>query len=197
MPAKRLTPRSEKSVAHIDWAPLLAQSFHPSPVAWEDQVIYFLLPDRFSNNDERDYLGVDGNYVHQGSTAAFNPATDKDSLGGPDGEKAWRDAGGKYVGGTLKGLTSKVGYLKRLGVTAIWVGPIFKQVAFQETYHGYGVQDFLSVEKHFGTREELRTLVDTAHSHDIYVILDIILNHSGDVFAYKDNVDPSYTGQEY
>ncbi|KAI9768822.1 MAG: hypothetical protein M1840_004636 [Geoglossum simile] len=197
MPAKRVAPMTEKSVADIDWVPFLAQSFHPSPVAWEDQVVYFLLPDRFSSNDERDYLNNNGNYVHQGSTAKFNPATDKDSLGGPKDEKTWRDAGGKYVGGTLKGITSKIGYLKRLGVTAIWVGPIFKQVAYQETYHGYGVQDFLDVEKHFGTREELRTLVDTAHSHDIYVILDIIINHSGNVFAYKANGNLSYTGQEY
>ncbi|KAI9773233.1 MAG: hypothetical protein M1839_002195 [Geoglossum umbratile] len=197
MPTTRILPMTEKTVADIDWTPLLAQSFHPSPVAWEDQVVYFLLPDRFSNNDERDYLDINGNHVHRGSAAKFNPATDKDSLGDPEGENTWRDAGGKYVGGTLKGLTSKIGYLKRLGVTAIWVGPIFKQVAFQETYHGYGVQDFLDVEERFGTREHLRTMVDTAHSHGIYVILDIILNHSGNVFTYKGNENPSYTGQTY
>ncbi|KAH0543430.1 hypothetical protein FGG08_002288 [Glutinoglossum americanum] len=188
---------SEKRVADINWTPLLAQSFHPSPVAWEDQVIYFLLPDRYSDNSERDYFDIDGNPVSRGSSAKFNPSTDKDSLGGPGGEEDWRNAGGKYVGGKLKGLTSKIGYLKRLGVTAIWVGPIFKQVAFQDTYHGYGVQNFLEIEKNFGTREDLRALVDTAHSQGIYVILDIILNHSGNVFQYKGDKFPHWTGQEH
>jgi glycosidase len=55
---------------------------------------------------------------------------------------------------------------------------------FQESYHGYGIQNFLDVDPHFGTRQDLRRLVRTAHRHGIYVILDIILNHSGDVFAY-------------
>ncbi|KAI9867404.1 MAG: hypothetical protein M1813_008962 [Trichoglossum hirsutum] len=187
----------EKRVADINWIPLLEQPFYRSPIAWEDQVIYFLLPDRFSDDSEREYNDIDGNPVNQGSTPRFNPITDKNSLGGPDGEKTWRDAGGKYVGGSLKGLTSKIGYLKRLGVTAIWVGPIFKQVAFQDTYHGYGVQNFLDVEKHFGTREDLRNMVDTAHSQGIYVILDIILNHSGNVFAYKGDKRPHWTGEEH
>lgn len=53
--------------------------------------------------------------------------------------------------GTLKGLESKIGYLKRLGVTAIWVSPIFKQVAFEETCRGYGIQNFLDVDPHFGS----------------------------------------------
>ncbi|MFO8240991.1 MAG: alpha-amylase family glycosyl hydrolase [Dissulfuribacterales bacterium] len=58
---------------------------------------------------------------------------------------------GKFAGGTLKGLESKIGYLKRLGVTAIWVSPIFKQVAFEETCRGYGIQNFLDVDPHFGS----------------------------------------------
>lgn len=73
------------------------------------------------------------------------------------------------------GIQSKLGYLRRLGVTALWIGPIFKQVQALETYHGYGVQDFLDVDPRFGTREELRTLVKEAHKLGIYVILDIIV----------------------
>jgi glycosidase len=71
-----------------------------------------------------------------------------------------------------------------LGITALWISPVFKQVAFQASYHGYGIQNFLDVDPHFGTREDLRDLVAAAHEHDIYVILDIILNHAGDVFRY-------------
>jgi glycosidase len=66
------------------------------------------------------------------------------------------------VGGSLKGLTSKIGYLGRLGATALWISPIFKQVPYQETYHGYGIQNFLDVDPHFGTRADLRRLVRTA-----------------------------------
>ncbi len=118
----------------------------------------------------------------------------------------WRDAGARWCGGTLKGLASKLGYLKRLGITAIWVSPIFKQVSFQETYHGYGIQNYLDVDPHFGTREDLRDLVATAHALGIRVVLDIILNHSGNVFAYDPDryptdtpgvFDPRWDGRPY
>jgi glycosidase len=62
---------------------------------------------------------------------------------------------------------------------------VFKQTPYRETYHGYGIQNFLDVDPHFGTRRELREMVRLAHRRDIYVILDIILNHSGDVFSYS------------
>ena len=100
-------------------------------------------------------------------------------------EKIGLRAGNTFVGGTLKGLESKIGYLQRLGVTAIWISPVFKQIAIAETYHGYGIQNFLDVDPHFGSRDDLISVVQTAHRHDIRVILDIILNHSGDVFAYR------------
>jgi glycosidase len=110
----------------------------------------------------------------------------------------------------LKGLESKLGYLKRLGVTAIWVSPVFKQVSFQPTYHGYGPQNFLDVDPHFGTRDHLKAMVATAHRLGLYVILDILLNHAGNVFAYDPDrywtenpkthtwyLDPRWDGQPY
>ena len=45
----------------------------------------------------------------------------------------------------LRGLASKVGYLQRLGMTALWISPVFKQVRYQDTYHGYGIQNFLDL----------------------------------------------------
>jgi glycosidase len=101
------------------------------------------------------------------------------------------------VGGTLKGLESKIGYLKRLGVTALWISPIFKQVRFRETYHSYGIQNFLEVEPHFGSREDLREVVRTAHANGIYVVLDIILNHAGNAFSYSGEQDHPWTGGMY
>ena len=81
-------------------------------------------------------------------------------------------------------MKSKLGYLRRLGITALWVSPPFRQVAFEPSYHGYGIQNFLDVDPHFGTREEFRDFVQAAHEQGIYVILDIVAHHTGNVFTY-------------
>jgi glycosidase len=184
----------EKRVADLDFAALRARKFTPSPEAWEDEVLYFLMLDRFSDERER---------------PPFRPEDGGNAVRTEDDAAKWREAGARYVGGTLKGLASRIGYLERLGVTAIWISPIFKQVAFLETYHGYGVQDFLDVEPHFGTREDLKALVAAAHGAGIRVILDIILNHSGNVFSYRADryeetdgagrkfMDPRWDGRPY
>jgi len=175
---------TEKRLKDLDFSSLRRRKFTPSPFAWEDQVLYFLMLDRFSDGQENGYRDNDGQVVTTGTTPLFQ-STDADNAIQTEADaRRWREAGTKWVGGTLQGLTSKLGYLERLGVTAVWISPIFRQVSFQETYHGYGVQNFLDVDPHFGTREDLQELVSTAHQHGIYVILDIILNHAGDIFGY-------------
>lgn len=176
-----MTKEVEKSLLDLDFAGLTRRKFTPSPAAWEDQVLYFLLVDRFSDGNERGgHRDNDGLPVTAGRTPLY---TVHDS--GSVDYDTWLKAGGVWQGGTLKGLKSKLGYLKRLGITALWVSPIFRQVAFEPTsYHGYGIQDFLDVDPHFGTREDFRDFVDAAHEHGIYVILDIIAHHTGNVFAY-------------
>lgn len=176
----------EKTLERIDFQQLYSQrKYSPSPMAWEDQVIYFLMLDRFSDGNESGYRDNNGNLVTGGSSQMFHAEDNGNAVKSEEDARKWREAGQKWVGGTIKGLTSKIGYLKRLGVTAIWVSPIFKQVAFKETYHGYGIQNFIDVDPHFGTREDLREMVNTAHENGIHVILDIILNHAGDIFEYK------------
>jgi glycosidase len=169
----------------------------PSPIAWEDQAFYFLMLDRFSDGRENGYKDNEGNLVRSGTTPAYSPAGAENAVKTEADAAHWREAGTKYVGGTLKGLESKIGYLKRLGVTALWISPIFKQVRFRETYHGYGIQNFLEVEPHFGSREDLREVVRTAHANGIYVVLDIILNHAGNVFSYSGEQDHPWTGGMY
>jgi glycosidase len=173
-----------KRLKDLDFEELRDREFTPSPTAWEDQVLYFVILDRFSNGKEKGYRDNDGQVVTSGTTPLFQPVDANNAVQTDADARHWREAGARWVGGTLKGLASKIGYLERLGITAIWISPIFRQVSFQETYHGYGVQNFLDVDPHFGTREDLRELVMTAHEHGIYVILDIILNHSGNVFGY-------------
>jgi glycosidase len=196
----------EKSLLDLDFASLTRRTFTPSPAAWEDQVLYFLLLDRFSDGREQGgYRDENGRPVSGGVTALYRP----EDPGHVDYD-TWFRAGGGWQGGTLRGLRSKLGYLRRLGITALWVSPIFRQVAFEPSYHGYGIQNFLDVDPHFGTREEFRDFVRAAHEQGIYVILDIVAHHTGNVFTYDPNRyathdpasgrwynDPRWDGQPY
>jgi len=173
----------EKTLAELDFDALTDRDFYPSPPAWEDEVLYFLMLDRFSDDNENDYIDNDGNRVTTGSTPLYQNQDGGNATTTEADRQQWGRAGSGFVGGTLRGLQSKIGYLKRLGITTIWVSPIFRQVAAQETYHGYGIQNFIDVDPRFGSREELRQLVETAHQHGIRVVLEINLNQSGDVFA--------------
>jgi neopullulanase len=139
----------------------------------EDEVIYFVLPDRFANGDPKnDTGGIKGDRLKHG----FDP-THK----------------GFYQGGDLKGLTQKLDYIQSMGITAIWFAPVFKNKAVQggagqesAGYHGYWVTDFTSVDPHFGTNAEFKAFVDAAHARGMKVYMDIITNHSADVIAYKE-----------
>jgi glycosidase len=153
------------------------QQYHPSPVDWRDEVLYFLLVDRFSNGNETPEMLLD-----RDNLAHARPQ-------GPGGEPwrwdRWAQSGNDHFqGGTLAGVKSKLGYLKKLGVTAIWISPVFKQRGHIDSYHGYGVQDFLDVDPRFGTRKDLVSLVDKAHERGMRVLLDIIFNHSGSNWDY-------------
>lgn len=148
----------------------------PSPVNWRDQILYQLLPDCFSDGREPQRSMFDRN----------NPEQFK------AGHKAtWMAAGNKFNGGTLKGVESKLDYLQNLGVTTVWMNPPWKQHVNLQTYHGYGIQNFLDIDPRFGTRQDLRNLVDAAHDRGMYVILDIIYNHSGSNWFYQDETDGS------
>lgn len=95
-----------------------------------------------------------------------------------------------YHGGDLQGVINRLGYLKDLGVTAIWLTPWYdnydrlNEIELKEDkpstgFHGYNPQDFYSVDEHFGTAEKLRELVDTAHRFGLKIIQDQVLNHTG------------------
>ena len=155
------------------------QQTFPSPVRWRDEIIYFLLVDRFSDEGEpgRPLLVRD-------DLAAARPA-------GHDGRPwrwdEWSSSGGeRWQGGTLPGVRSKLGYLRELGVTAVWLSPVFRQRGHLDTYHGYGVQDFLDVDPRYGTRRDLVDLVDDAHARGMRVLLDVIFNHTGSNWLYPE-----------
>ncbi|MEO6361093.1 MAG: alpha-amylase family glycosyl hydrolase, partial [Sphingomicrobium sp.] len=137
----------------------------------QDEIIYFVLPDRFENGDTNNDLGgISGGRLQTG----FDPAHK-----------------GFYHGGDLKGLTDRLSYIQGLGVTAIWFAPVFKNKPVQggpgtysSGYHGYWVTDFTQVDPHFGTNSEFKTFVDAAHARGMKVYMDIITNHTADVIQY-------------
>lgn len=76
-------------------------------------------------------------------------------------------------GGNLRGIIEQLAYIKDLGFNTIWLTPIFKS----PSHHGYDTTDYLSIEPRFGTKDDLRELLDLAHSLDMRVILDFVANH--------------------
>src|SRR5262249_5578409 len=133
-----------RSLADVDFTSLTGRRYTPSPDCWADQILYFLMLDRFSDGNEAGGYGDDHGYP---VTAGMTQLATTDDIGSvPYWE--WLSNSAGWQGGTLKGLRSKLGYLRRLGVTAIWVSPVFKQVPFEATYHGYGIQNFLDVDPH-------------------------------------------------
>jgi hypothetical protein len=93
----------------------LSGPFTASPAAWEDQVLYFLLLDRFSDGQEAGYRDNSGSQIVGGTTPMFQPADAGNAVATDADAARWRAAGTEWLGGSLAGLQSKVGYLQRLG----------------------------------------------------------------------------------
>ncbi len=153
----------------------------PSPNDWRDRWIYFLLVDRFDN-------------------PAAPPA------------HQWDDPFYTFQGGTLDGVAAHLDYIQGLGAGAVWLSPVLQNPAGDQTaYHGYGIQNFARVEPRFCADPDraradaayadgqLCAVVDAAHARGLAVVLDIVLNHAGDVFGYDDfgSIAPWRDGPTY
>ncbi len=121
-----------------------------------DDVIYLIMPDRFADGDP-------GNNQPRGAA----PSTYD------------RNAAMAYHGGDLKGLQQHLPYLKDLGITAIWLTPLYENDNSSSDYHGYGAVDEYAVEDHFGNMQDFQNLVAAAHQLGIKVLLDMVPNHVG------------------
>ncbi|WP_298163305.1 alpha-amylase family glycosyl hydrolase [Brevundimonas sp.] len=139
----------------------------------QDEVIYFLLPDRFDNGDaSNDTGGLPGGRLDHG----FDPVHE-----------------GFYHGGDLAGVERRLDYIQGLGATAIWMAPIFRNKPVQGEpgrefagAHGYWITDFTRVDPHFGDDAAMRALVEAAHARDMKVYMDIVANHTADVIRYRE-----------
>ena len=131
------------------------------PPAWvKDTVWYQIMPDRFCR-------------------AKDTPKDDKFRAWGDFEKPTWRDV----YGGNLKGITEKLPYLKELGISGIYMTPIFRS----GSNHKYNTYDYREVDPDFGTEEDLIELIDKAHEMGIRVMLDAVINHCGhEFFAWVD-----------
>lgn len=132
---------------------------------WEGANTYFLLTDRFANGDKT-------NDVHFGRT-----------------EKAATLRG--FEGGDLRGVIQKIdeNYFTDLGINVIWMTPIVEQIhgatdegtGITYAFHGYWTKDWTALDPNFGTKSDLKELVEKAHAKGIRIVLDAVINHTGPV----------------
>ena len=126
--------------------------YYPSPADWRDEVLYFLLVDRFSDGEDGKRPKLDRKH----------PDSARKTIPGKtvwDWSEWYSSGKDRWQGGTLKGVMSRLDYLEKLGITAVWLSPVFKQRGHLNTFHGYGIQNFLDVDPRFGTRKDLADLV--------------------------------------
>lgn len=114
-----------------------------------DDVVYLIMPDRFSDGDPSNDRGVD------------------------------RTKTRAYHGGDIRGVVDRLPYLKALGVTVVWMTPIYDNSDAHSDYHGYHATDFYDVEEHFGTMADMKALVEAAHRLGMKVMQDQVANHTG------------------
>lgn len=132
----------------------------PSP-DWRDQVVYFVVTDRFDDGDPRNNDQRAGEYRPGDRT--------------------------RYQGGDLAGLTRRLDYIRGLGATAVWLTPpVANQWLSPDGgyggYHGYWAADFTRVDAHLGTLADYQRLARELHRRDMYLVQDIVLNHTGNFF---------------
>ncbi|MEY8711838.1 alpha-amylase [Mangrovibacter phragmitis] len=142
-----------------------AETRHAAPFSWHNATVYFVLTDRYVNGD---------------------PSNDHSYGRKSDGMQEI----GTFHGGDLKGLTSKLDYLQKLGVNALWISSPLEQIHGwvgggtkgdfpHYAYHGYYTMDWTRLDANMGTEEDLRRLVDGAHQRGIRVLFDVVMNHTG------------------
>lgn len=153
------------SIDQIDLSPVPGKVYFNFTREWREEFIYFLMVDRFHDGAAR--------------TPSLGPGRTP-GIAAPDNA---------FYGGKISGIRQHLDYIAGLGCTAIWLTPVF--VNNPGAYHGYNIKNYLDIDPHFGTEQDLIDLVSAAHSFQrggqpwpIRVILDVVINHSGDNWQY-------------
>jgi 1,4-alpha-glucan branching enzyme len=152
------------SSSQIDLTRIPGKQYFTVEREWREEFIYFLMVDRFHDDKSR--------------TPVLQPNRSA-GIQAPDG----------FYGGKIKGITNHLDYIAGLGCTAIWLSPVFENNP--GAYHGYNINNYLNIDPNFGTKQDLIDLINSAHVFrrngqpwPMRVILDVVINHSGDNWAY-------------
>ena len=130
-------------------------------------VMYLIMTDRFADGD---------------TTNDGTPAEHAAELAKPRG----------WHGGDLRGIEQHIGYLKDLGVDAVWMTPVYQNHG-PESYHGYGATDMYAVDEHYGTLEDLKRLSQALHQQKMKMVLDTVPNHIGPTHPWvTDEPEPDW-----
>ena len=163
-----------------------------APVKYRGGLIYQIFPDRFCNSGEPKRNVPDDRYICDDwySQPAYRQNCGKRSLCND------------YYGGDLKGIEQKLGYLESLGVTVIYLNPIFEA----HSNHRYNTADYMKIDPSLGTQEDFVSLCRAAKEHGIDIILDGVFSHTGadsryynlygrygDIGAYNSQQSPYYS----
>ena len=147
----------------------------PSP-QWQDQVIYFLMTDRFDDGDARN---------NDQGAGEYDPSRPS-----------------HYSGGDLRGVLRRLDYIRGLGATAVWITPPVANQWINPSgtyggYHGYWAHHFKQVDRHLGTLTDYQALSRALHARGMYLVQDIVLNHTGDYFYYGPQYHPSQPARDF
>src|SRR5438874_1445442 len=159
------------SIDQIDLKPKAGKTYCNIDREWREEFIYFVMVDRFHDDTNRQPI------QQSGRTTGIQT---------PD----------NFYGGKIRGITLNLDYIADLGCTAIWLSPVFENNA--GAYHGYNTNNYLAIDPHFGTQQDLVDLVDAAHARNpaMRVILDVVINHSGDNWAYPFDASYQYNNDQ-
>ena len=134
----------------------------PSP-DWRDQVIYFVMTDRFDDGNPRN---------NDQGVGAYNPTSPH-----------------MVSGGDIDGIRRRLDYVQALGATAVWLTPPVLNQWHDTThgfwgYHGYWASHFKRMDPHVGTLADYQRLSDALHRRGMYLVQDVVVNHTGNFFSY-------------
>lgn len=143
-----------------------------TPPGWVKRTVWYqIMPDRFCRSKT-------------------SPPDEKFRKWGDFSDPEWHDV----YGGNIRGITERLGYIRELGFSGIYLTPIFRS----DTNHKYNTFDYWQVDPDFGTEDDVIELVDTAHSMGIRVMLDAVFNHSGHrFFAFEDVIEKGRGSRYY
>ncbi len=149
--------------------------YFPSPEDWRDINIYQIFTDRFADGDDSNNPRSQGWYV--------------------DG-KSFPANRNYHHGGDWKGLKNNLDYLSGMGVKAIWMSGVQMNDQGKDTrytpYHMYHPTDFFKVDPVMGTFQDLKDVIDACHARGMYVILDVVINHTADKNGLRNGVDDTW-----